>query len=49
MMAANALEQERKRAANLARVKAEVARKDAELDARLRESIARARRRGRMQ
>ena len=49
MMAANALEAERKRAADLARVKAEIARKDAELDAKLRESIERARRRGRMQ
>lgn len=49
MMAANALEAERKRAADLARVKVEIARKDAELDAKLRESIERARRRGRMQ
>jgi len=49
MIAANALAAERRRAAEAARNKAEYARQNAELDAKLRESIARARRRGRMQ
>lgn len=49
MMAANALAQQRKEAANLAKAKAEHARLDAELEVKLRESLERARRRGRMQ
>ena len=49
MIAANALAAERVRAAEAARNKAELARINAELDAKLRESIERARRRGRMQ
>ena len=49
MIAANALAAERVRAAEAARNKAEIARINAELDAKLRESIERARRRGRMQ
>lgn len=49
MMAANALAQERKRAADLAKVKAEIARRDAELEVKLREDMERHRRLGRMQ
>ncbi|UHQ18787.1 hypothetical protein LVB87_11400 [Lysobacter sp. KIS68-7] len=49
MIAANALAAERVRAAEAARNKAELARKDAELEVKVRESKERARRRGRMQ
>lgn len=48
-LAALALAEERKRAADLAKVVAENARRDAELDAKLQEAIRRAKRRGRMQ
>ncbi len=49
VMAARALAEERRRAAALAKVMAENARRDAELDAKLQETIRRAKRRGRMQ
>jgi hypothetical protein len=48
-LAAMALAAERKHAADLAKAKAEHARLDAELEVKLRESLERARRRGRMQ
>jgi hypothetical protein len=49
MLAAMALAEERRRAAALAKVMAENARRDAELDAKLQEDLRRAKRRGRMQ